>query len=142
MRLKIISTILLGSFLLFLGCKSSLVDLCPNLFSNSTVKSAVSSSVPSCHKAEETNHSSGNQNKKKTDFDCDCPLVFLDYTSVGDYPSLLNNKNISFTYLSFDSIIARAHMAPLAWNHSLASGNRRSFPSATEHFTGSIRLLI
>lgn len=73
MKRRFFSGILLLGFLLFVSCKSSLYDLCPNLFSKAEVST---SSVPSCHESSQATKS----HKSPLERDCQCPLSFQDYT--------------------------------------------------------------
>lgn len=73
MERRYFSGIVLLGFLLFVSCKSSLYDLCPNLFSKLEVTSV---SLPSCHESSQETKS----HKSPVGRDCQCPLSFQDYT--------------------------------------------------------------
>ncbi len=71
MKRRFFITTLLFGFLLFIACKSSLLELCPNL----SVVKVENVQYPSCHTTD-----SATNTRSAEDRDCDCPLAYQDFT--------------------------------------------------------------
>jgi hypothetical protein len=101
MKKRVLPSLLLLGFLLFVSCKSSLYDLCPNLFSKSYTVKINSEKIPSCHQTKQSHESSENT-------DCECPLAYQDYTlaseRISKVLSIHSFYKIDFFYETYNSV--------------------------------------
>ena len=131
MKNKVIVIHLLIGFLLFVSCKSSLYDLCPNLFSNHN-SNLDSKKVPPCHAKAIS------ENKQTGATDCECPLAYQDFIPSAEKKSEFNRTlNLTYVYVSetFDTMFQNGEPYFLV---------RKDKHRKNEHlyFLQSVRLLI
>jgi hypothetical protein len=134
MKKRIFVSLLLFGFLLFVSCKSSLYDLCPNLFSESTAEKT-ETHLPACHETSSLPDSSPSQERQ-----CQCPLAFLDYTlgseSVGKFVTNFQSFPTVATHGSFFSVVSPDSRL------SVQTFRNRDPIDAKFHFLKTVRLLI
>ncbi|WP_411821436.1 hypothetical protein [Leptospira sp. 'Mane'] len=136
---KVITLFLCFAFLLFLGCKSALLDLCPVGFAfDQTSTIAESSHLPKCHQT--TSDQKKNKNSKQN---CDCPLAFQELRTAETSFSL-EKWEIQWikTFIPFFQIGFVSNLKLTFSPDDPRSFHTTRYFSSTDHFLDSVRLLI
>ncbi|TGN14513.1 hypothetical protein [Leptospira ilyithenensis] len=136
-RSKSLALVLCFAFLLFLGCKTAVLDLCPGDFSFYKTKvESTTSHLPKCHQT------APGHEKKASKEDCDCPLAFQELRN--SEPSFsLEKLPIQRIKIFFSFYQADESLNPLfPFSHDFFSKHSIRYFSSTDHFLDSVRLII